>query len=188
MNHFATKRFHIRPLQTADAAAVFAYRSDAEVVRYQMWRPEEERDVLRFIRDLRGLAPGMPGIWYQFGIIEFQSGLLVGDCGVHVPINSPDSVELGLTLCRSHQGLGYATEILQELIRYSFLTLHVHHIIARTHPDNHRSVALIKRCQFSALPLLTTKEELVYELRHTAWKQSLDDNPSDSSDSRKRGR
>ncbi len=175
MNHFATKRFHVRPLQSSDSAAVFAYRSDPEVVRYQMWKPALERDVLRFIRELRGLAPGMPGIWFQFGIIEHSTGTLAGDCGLHVPIDQPDSVELGLTLHPQFQGKGYATEILQAMIRFSFQTLHIHRILARTHPDNQRSVALIERCSFTALPPLGTGEDLVFELRHPTWKSLTGD-------------
>lgn len=174
MNHFASKRFHIRPLQTSDASAVFAYRSDPEIVRYQMWRPKEERDVLRFIRELRGVVPGMPGIWFQFGIVEHSSGIFAGDCGVHVPINQPDSMELGLTLRREYQGKGYAAEILQALIRFSFETLHVHRILARTHPENQRSLALIHRCSFTALPPISGEEDLVFELRHPIWKALTD--------------
>ena len=179
MNHFASKRFHIRPLQTSDAAAVFAYRSNPEVVRYQMWKPAQERDVLRFIRELRGLAPGMPGIWFQFGIIEQSTGAIAGDCGVHVPINKPDSIEVGLTLRQEYQGKGYATEVLQALIRFSFETLHVHRILARTHPENHRSLSLIYRCNFSALPPQSSEEDLLFELRYPVWKDLTGDKASD---------
>jgi RimJ/RimL family protein N-acetyltransferase len=173
MNRFATERLHIRPLQLPDSADVFAYRSDPEVVRYQMWRPASEREVARFIRELRGLAPGMPGIWFQFAIIEHESGALIGDCGVHVPLDDPDSVELGLTLRADAQGKGYATEALRGLIGYCFLTLHVHRVIARTHPDNSPSIALIGRCGFSPLPARSEEPELVYELKHKTWRSGF---------------
>ncbi len=170
MNRFATERLHIRPLQLSDSADVFAYRSDPEVVRYQMWRPASEREVVRFIRELRGLAPGMPGIWFQFAMIEHESGALVGDCGVHVPLDDPDSVELGMTLRADAQGKGYATEALHALIGFCFLTLHMHRIIARTHPDNSPSIALIRRCHFTSLPALSKDSELVFELRYKDWR------------------
>ncbi|MBE0643847.1 MAG: GNAT family N-acetyltransferase [Bacteroidetes bacterium] len=173
MNRFATKRTVIRPLETADSAAVFAYRSDPDVVRYQMWRPARERDVRSFIRDMRGLAPGMPGIWYQFGIILQQNGELIGDCGVHMPLDDPECVELGLTLRSDFQRQGYAQEVLRALIRYSFETLHVHRVIARMHPENKRSLELIKRCHFTPLTSDSSKTELAFELRYTNWSKSL---------------
>lgn len=173
MNRFATERLHIRPLQLSDSSEVFAYRSDPEVVRYQMWRPESERDVAHFIRELRGLAPGMPGIWFQFAIVEHESGALIGDCGVHVPLDDPDSVELGLTLRTDAQGKGYATEALHALLDYCFLTLHMHRVIARTHPDNSPSIALIRRCRFTPLPTLSKDSELVFELRHKTWRSNI---------------
>jgi RimJ/RimL family protein N-acetyltransferase len=178
MNRLSTKRLLIRPLELADSAAIFAYRSDPEVVRYQMWKPVDERDVHRFIRGMRGLTPGVPGIWYQFGIVELQSGNLIGDCGVHMPLDDPGSVEVGLTLCQNFQEQGYGTEALQALIRFCFHTLHMHRVVARTHPDNHRSISLIKCCEFTPLPLLTTKDELVFELRHISWEQSTGYMPS----------
>jgi RimJ/RimL family protein N-acetyltransferase len=54
----------------------------------------------------------------------------------------------------------------------------MHRVVARTHPDNHRSISLIKCCEFTPLPLLTTKDELVFELRHISWEQSTGYMPS----------
>lgn len=169
MDRFTTRRTIVRPLEMSDSGAVFAYRSDPEVVRYQMWRPAREQDVRNFIRDLRGLAPGMPGIWFQFGIILQQTGELIGDCGVHMPIADTDSVEVGLTLRTASQRSGYAVEVLTELVRFCFEVLHVHRVIARTHPENDRSLALIRKCGFLPAASASESEDLDFELRYTTW-------------------
>jgi len=144
----ASERLLIRPLQLDDSAAVYRYRSDPDVVRYQMWRPQGKSDVRQFIRKLQTLSPGMPGIWYQFAIVLQQTGELIGDCGIHVPLTAADAAELGMTLAPEFQGKGYAVEALRALIRYCFETLHMRMIVARTVPQNTRSIALIDKTGF----------------------------------------
>lgn len=165
MNRISSDRLLLRSMRIEDSSPVYAYRSNPDVVRYQMWCPTSEQEVRRFIREQRGLAPGMPGVWYQFAIIETGNDRLIGDCGVLVPIDQPDVAELGLTLHPDSQGKGYATEALRALIEYCFHTLHVHRIIARTHPDNNRSLALLKRCRFSRMPTGQDVKELAFILQ-----------------------
>lgn len=172
MNRFTTTRLLVRPLQLADSGAVFDYRSDPAVMRFQMWHPASEREVRQFIREQRGLTPGLPGHWFQFGIVEQSSGRLLGDCGLHTPLSTPDSVEVGLTLRPDCQRQGYATEVLTALIHYCFTTLHVRSVIARTHPDNLRSIRLVSRCGFPTNPVKKHDDELTFVLDHGTWQQS----------------
>lgn len=169
MNRLSTSRLVIRPLLPADCAAVFSYRSDPAVVRFQRWRPKDEREVRNFIREQRGLTPGLPGHWFQFGIIEQQSGNLIGDCGLHTPLDAPDSVEIGITLRAEQQDRGYASEVLLALLDYSFETLGMRTVRARTHPDNIRSIRLLARCGFPEKPAQRHEDELTFELEHRTW-------------------
>ncbi|MBN1448803.1 MAG: GNAT family N-acetyltransferase [Bacteroidetes bacterium] len=182
-----TEHLLIRPLRFTDSASVFRYRSDPEVVRYQMWRPARESEVRRFIRELQGLAPGMPGIWYQFAIVEHRSECLIGDCGIHVPLEAIDAAELGMTITPEFQGRGYATEALEALIAYCFQTLHMRTIIARTVPQNTRSLALIARTGFTPsvpgrLGLEATEGEEFFLLRYTTWRDRHPDDKDSAND------
>jgi RimJ/RimL family protein N-acetyltransferase len=147
-NTIVTSRLLIRPLRLADSAAVHAYRSDRELMKHQSWKPEHESEVRQFIRGMQGLAPGIPGTWYQFGIVRLADDCLLGDCGIHVPLEQVDAAELGMTLARAHHGKGYATESLHALISFCFDTLHLRSILARMAVDNHPSLALTRRCGF----------------------------------------
>lgn len=171
MNRFATTRLLVRPLQLADSSAVYEYRSDPAVMRFQMWHPASVREVQQFIREQRGLTPGLPGHWFQFGIIDQASGKLIGDCGLHTPLMEPDGIEVGLTLRPDCQRQGYATEVLTALIRFCFTNLHVRSVVARTHPDNQRSLRLIGRCGFPSQPLNVRDDELTFKLDHGTWQQ-----------------
>ncbi len=152
-NNIATSRLLIRPLRLADSAAVLSYRRDHDLMRYQSWKPESEAEVRTFIRGMQGLTPGLPGCWYQFGMVRQAQGDLIGDCGIHVPLERVDVAELGMTLAKPFHGQGYATEGLKGLIQYCFSTLHMRGIIARMAVENAPSLALTQRCGFlSAVP------------------------------------
>jgi RimJ/RimL family protein N-acetyltransferase len=167
MNHICSDRLLIRPMRGEDSPSIFSYRSNPEVVRYQMWRPASEQEVRRFIREQRGLVPGLPGVWFQFSIVELRNDRLIGDCGILASVDQPDAVELGLTLRPEAQGRGFATEALFALLRYCFDSLHVHRIVARTHRDNTRSLNLLSRCRFPSIPTEEKDKELTFILRQS---------------------
>jgi len=173
-NHIPTPRLLIRPMQLSDSAAVLSYRSDPEVVRYQTWRPISDEEIRRFIRNLQGLVPGIPGHWFQFSLVRQSDGKLLGDCGVHVPLERIDVAELGLTLAQAYQGQGYATEALTALIGFCFDTLQLRAILARTVDQNARSIALIGRCGIRpARPedygMVEESDELFFSLERGDW-------------------
>lgn len=147
-NSILTPRLLIRPLKLGDSAAVHAYRSDRGLMQHQTWIPETEAEVKQFIRGMQGVAPGIPGIWFQFAIVRQHDGTLLGDCGIHVPLETVDGAELGMTLARPYHGYGYATEALCGLIGFCFETLHLRRLFARTTPTNTRSIQLVDRCAF----------------------------------------
>jgi RimJ/RimL family protein N-acetyltransferase len=163
-------------MQLSDSTAVLAYRADPEVVRFQTWRPISEEEVRRFIRNLQGLVPGIPGHWYQFALIRQSDGALLGDCGVHVPLERIDVAELGLTLAQPYQGQGYATEILRAMIEFCFGTLQLRTVLARTAKQNMKSIALIARCGITpACPeeygMVEDSDELFFSLDRGDWEK-----------------
>jgi RimJ/RimL family protein N-acetyltransferase len=115
-----TDRLLIEPMSVQDAEAFAAYRSDPAVARFQSWAvpfpPDRAREVL--------LAnPGRwpaPGEWAQLAVRE--GDLLRGDVAVH-PLDDAvtrDTVEVGITLARSAQGRGIATEALRAVVSACF--------------------------------------------------------------------
>jgi RimJ/RimL family protein N-acetyltransferase len=72
-------------------------------------------------------------------------GVLIGDCGLHFPMEGPNQVEVGITLAPAHQGQGYATEALEGVMEYPFVSLGKHRVYARVDPRNEASIALLER-------------------------------------------
>ena len=143
-----TERLLLRDLRNGDAEAMFAYRSDPEIMRYQGYDPESLNNVREFIASLELEEPYARGTWRQFAITLRVNGTLIGDCGVHVPDDKPEQAEFGITLAAAFQRRGYASEALHALLQLVFETLGKHRAFASVDPRNAPSIALFERAGF----------------------------------------
>lgn len=141
----ATDRLILRELQPPDAEAMYAYRSDPVVARYQNWEPGSLEEIQGFIAGLSEAAPGQPGTWYQVGIALHESNALIGDLGIHVSSADPRQAEIGITLAPAFQGRGLASEALRALFGYLFSDLGLHRVHGSVDPRNTASMALLAR-------------------------------------------
>lgn len=144
-SNLETERLILRALRPADGAALFRYRSDPEVCRYQAWEPSSAAEVDDFIARMTALEPDTPGTWYQLAICRRDTGELVGDCGLHFPLARDHEAEFGVSLAPEFQGRGYASEALEAVLGYLFETLGKHRVIGSVDPRNHASLRLMER-------------------------------------------
>lgn len=140
-----TERLILRHLQVSDSAAVFAYRSDPAVARYQPWQPRDEAEVIGRIQSQADTAVDTPGTWFQLAILLRTDGTLTGDMVLHFPAEEPRQAEFGITLAPGFQGRGYAGEALRAVLRYLVADLRKHRVYARVDPRNALSIALLER-------------------------------------------
>lgn len=140
-----TDRLILRQLTPDDSRAVYRYRSDPTVQRWQSWAPRTEAEVREFITRSLAASPNIRGTWFQFAICLRDSDELIGDCGLHFPDDGLEQVEVGITLSPDHRGAGYATEALAVLFRYVFDDLAKHRIVASIDPENVHSIRLLER-------------------------------------------
>lgn len=136
-----TPRLRLDALREPDAEALFRYRSDPEVSRYQGWRPASIEDALRFIEAQRTAAFDTPDTWFQRAIRLRDADELAGDLGLHFV--DEDTVELGITLAPAHQGRGLAAEALRAMLDLAFGTLHKHRVYGSVDPRNTASIRLL---------------------------------------------
>ena len=140
-----TRRLALRQLCLSDVGAMFDYRSRPDVARFQTWEPQSLEQVRSFIASFLDLEPDTPGAWFQLAITLRESGLLIGDCGLHFPVGETRQAEVGITLSPAYQGQGYATEALEAVLDYLLVTLGKHRVCATVDPRNQPSVTLLKR-------------------------------------------
>jgi RimJ/RimL family protein N-acetyltransferase len=118
-----TERLVLRRSAPDDAEAIAAYRSDPMVLRYQGWGDTDAATVRAQIEEMAGRAPGAPGGWVQFTVLERETGRLVGDVGLSPADDEPGVIKIGYTIDPAFQGRGYATEAVRALVAYAFDTL-----------------------------------------------------------------
>jgi RimJ/RimL family protein N-acetyltransferase len=177
---FNTERLVLRPIRLDDAETIFKYRSDSTINKYQGWIPNTIDDVYDFIKIRVSSTIDLIGTWYQFVIIKKEKNELIGDIGIHFLDSDKKQVEIGCTLDKNHQGKGYATEALKELINYLFHELHKHRIITSIDPNNIKSIGLVERLGFrkeahfkeSILIRGEWVDDLVYAILKHEWLKS----------------
>src|SRR5215510_2786637 len=121
------QRVVLRRFRPEDVDEFVAYRSRAEVARYQSWDapyPWEEGE--RFVREIMTQHPDMAGEWFQFAVALRATGQLIGDCAAMPNADDPSQCEIGFTIAPGYQGRGYATEAVRLLVDYLFTALGKH--------------------------------------------------------------
>jgi ribosomal-protein-alanine N-acetyltransferase len=161
------ERIRLRPLESADFAAVHAYASDPEVTRYTAWGPNDEAATRAFL-DFAMQLQGADNANYRFGVVLRDSDELVGGCGIEIESEEHRRASFGYSLARRHWGLGYATEVALLLKSLAFDSLGVHRLEATCHPDNVRSIRVLAKAG------LTVEGRLLdHMLMRGEWRDSL---------------
>lgn len=172
-----TSRLLLKPISPDDAEAVFAYRSDSQVAKYQSFYPVSAEDTRAFIIQ-NTQAFNTEDTWFQMGI--YSQDQVIGDVGIHFigPINS--QCEIGYTLALNQQGNGYAIEAVTAVVDYLFGTLKKHRIAASLDPRNTASEKLLQRMGFrregcflkSYYNQGVWEDDLVYGMLEEEWGES----------------
>jgi [ribosomal protein S5]-alanine N-acetyltransferase len=136
-----TDRLVLRPFRADDFAAVHAYATDPEVVRFQDWGPNTVADT-RFYLD-RMISPAETQ--HPFAIEQLADGAVVGAVEVQIASVDHRRAEMGYVLHRSAWGRGYATEAAAAILRYGFDELDLHKISATCDPDNVASARILEK-------------------------------------------
>ena len=142
----AGDRVLLRRFQPGDVPEFVAYRSCAQVARFQSWDapyPREEGE--RFVREIMRQHPDTAGEWFQFAVALRPSGQLIGDCAARPAADDPRQCEIGFTIASKHQGHGYATEAARLLVGYLFTRRGKHRITASCDARNAASAAVLER-------------------------------------------
>lgn len=143
-----TARLLVRPIQPPDAGAVFRYRCNKQVNRYQSFIPESVDEVDHFIAHKVSSEINVPGTWMQWVVIKKDNGELIGDIGVHFHAQDPLQAEIGCTFHQLYHRKGYATEALKKITDFLFDDLGKACITASVDPRNLPSVRLMERLGF----------------------------------------
>jgi ribosomal-protein-alanine N-acetyltransferase len=137
-------RLQLRNLKESDLADFLHYRSRPEVARYQFWEPFDEKKSMEYILTYKDSLPGIPGEWFQLGIVLKSENKLIGDCAIKQDKDEPRKADIGCSLSPDYQGNGYAREALSLLLDYYFREMDLHRVVGIADSKNHRAVRLME--------------------------------------------
>jgi len=136
----------IRAFEKKDLTLFTEYRSKKVVAKYQNWTDYTYEDAINLFEGMDYSTFGTEGNWYQLAISALYSDELIGDIAVH--FIDQHQVEIGFTVCPKHQNKNVATEAVTTFLRYIFIELNKHRVIAITDTNNTASYKLLEKLGF----------------------------------------
>lgn len=142
-----TKRLNLRPVEIADASAMFAYGSQERVADLAGFPPNQSiAEVESFIRDNLTKA----STHRMYAITLKDSAQVIGAVDFHPHVSGEeDMVEMGYVLHPDYWGQGFGTEAAHAFIRYGFDQLGLRKIDLNICGDNQASLALAHKLGFT---------------------------------------
>jgi len=139
---FETTRLILRPMNKTDAEAVFAMRSDENVMRFirpPQIRQSEAEDWINLVssrweKEKIGFC----------AVIEKSSNKFIGWCGLW-HLKETGETEVGYALFREFWGGGFASEAAGAFLEYGFNELNLEKVVAVAEPENQASQNVMKR-------------------------------------------
>jgi RimJ/RimL family protein N-acetyltransferase len=142
-----TDRLRLRPFTDADANALFAIHSDANVLRYWDSPPWSDRGRAdRFIAICREMAN--EGTGARVAVDRLFDGTFIGWCGLVRWNPNYRSASLGYCFDDAAWGQGYATEAAWALLEWAFETLDLNRVQAETDTRNPASARVLEKIGF----------------------------------------
>ena len=138
-----TERLLLRAMHPMDAEDMFDYAKRPEVTKYLLWREHESiyftKDYLNYIQSRYAL-----GDFYDWSVIERESGRMIGTCGFTKIDTANNSAEIGYVLNPDFHRRGYGSEAVKQILKFGFEELGLNRIEARFMQGNEASLALMK--------------------------------------------
>ena len=138
-----TERLLLRAMHPMDAEDMFDYAKRPEVTKYLLWREHESiyftKDYLNYIQSRYAL-----GDFYDWSVIERESGRMIGTCGFTKIDTANNSAEIGYVLNPDFHRRGYGSEAVKRILEFGFEELGLNRIEARFMQGNEASLALMK--------------------------------------------
>lgn len=137
----------LRGIDDPDAAGLLAIFGDAEVVRY--WSRPPLSNLVAAAALIDEIQEGFfRRHSFQWGIVEADTGQLVGTCALGSLTLRHRRAEVGIVVRRDRWRHGLATDALVALFTFCFETLGLHRLEADVDPDNQSSLRLFEQLGF----------------------------------------
>lgn len=180
MNLF-TKRLHLREFNPEDWAAVYLYRSEPAVKRYDTFGPNTVEEIHEILARAVQWQTMQPRTHYFAAVVLRETEQLIGECGLFMRNENDLTVaSIGYAFQQQCWGRGYATETVQALLQFAFGELHLTKVEAECNPANIASWRVLEKAGMERIATLPCSSEEVpnmqrkdtgfrYAIRVTQW-------------------
>ena len=132
-----TQRLLLRPIGVQDLQTAFAYASDKENTKFMVFLPDDDISQTReFLERCEQEWKKQQPDYYEFAVVAGDKH--IGGVGIYLD-RSRNTGELGWILDRKYQGMGYATEAAQAVMKHAMQELAVTHFVAHCDSENKAS-------------------------------------------------
>ncbi|STX55468.1 GNAT family acetyltransferase [Legionella beliardensis] len=147
MTHFIeTERLYIHAPTLSDIDNWQTLHSDQETMKY-LGGTRDRGTTLQWLKN--DIAHYKKHGFCLGSVFERESKMFIGIAGL-VYLNYDDNqqdIEIGYQLKKSCWDKGYASELVQSLIKWGFFHLKVNRLVAVTRPDNHKSQRVLEKAK-----------------------------------------
>jgi ribosomal-protein-alanine N-acetyltransferase len=173
---FETDRLILRRLDERDIDAIFAMRSDPEVMRF-IRAPQNRAETVNWL-NLVSSRWESDRIGFC-AIVEKQTGKFIGWCGLW-QLKETSELEIGYAIAKEFWGKGFATEAARIFLRYAFEQLNPDKIVAVAEPENLSSRCVMEKLgmKFVRLGEFYNRELVQYAVSRRSWLESRKSNKS----------
>ncbi len=138
---FETERLILRKFDEPDADAIFAMRSDRDVMRF-IREPQNRNETLNWLKLVsRYWKTEKIGFC---AMIEKTTNKFIGWCGLW-RLKETGELEIGYAIAREFWGNGFATEAARKFLGYGFDELNFEKIVAVAAPENRASRRVMEK-------------------------------------------
>ncbi len=143
-----TDRLILREMTAADAPALFAMRSNPEIMKYiDRPKPATVDDIKELIQTM--VLNKEKGDGISWGIfLKKNPEVNIGNIGLFRIIAAHYRAEVGYMLSQDYHLKGIMYEAIQKVIEYGFNNMNLHSIEANINPENTASQKLLEKAGF----------------------------------------
>ena len=140
-----TNRLTMRKILPLDCADMFDYSRRPETSRYLLWSPHTSlRYTKKYLSYVQSAYRNEE--FYDFALIEKESGRMIGTCGFTSFDLQNNSAEIGYVLHPDFWGKGLAKEAVMRLMAFGFAELRLHRMSAKIMAQNNASKKVAEKC------------------------------------------
>jgi len=138
----------LRGLELSDVEILHEYFNDPEVRRYlDGWIPYSLQEEEEFIKNT--WKQRKEGSNYVFGIVDKETGKLIGTIDIHAVSQKSRNGELGIAIgFKGYWGQGYGTDAVNTLLEWAFDQMNFHSIELWYNEFNERGKRCYEKCGF----------------------------------------